>query len=464
MPPAGHDGPGTLEHGPPNGQREVPVPTIRSRRVLLGGTLRAATVVIDGERIVRVDPFEAPADFDAGDLVVMPSLVDSHVHINEPGRTDWEGFHTATRAAALGGVSTVADMPLNSIPVTTSLPALEIKRQHTAGKLWVDLALWGGVIPGNEAELGPMAKRGARGFKAFLCPSGIDEFPHVGPQELRRAMPILREVGRPLLVHAEIEGFAAVEADADPRAYRTYLHSRPPEWEDRAVALLIDLVRETGCRAHIVHLSSASALPMLRRAKAEGLPLSAETCPHYLCLRAEDAPDGATEWKCAPPIRSDANRELLWRALGEGVLDFVVTDHSPCVPALKLRKEGDYLRAWGGIASLQLGLASVATEAAARGFGPAHLSRWMTDGPAGLLGLSRRAVAPGAPADLVLWDPEAAFEVDGSVLAHRHPQTPYQGRTLRGRVLHHVHRGHFIVRDGQLTGAPSGRLLEPEET
>lgn len=441
------------------------MPTIRSRRVLLDGRLQPAAVRWGGEVVRAVLPWESDlgADgVDCGDLVVMPSLVDAHVHINEPGRTEWEGFETATRAAALGGVSVIADMPLNSVPVTTTVAALETKIVATAGKLWVDLALWGGVIPGNAGELAEMARRGARGFKAFLCPSGIDEFPQSRAEDLRVAMPILRDAGRPLLVHAEIEGLPEPGADGDRRTYAAYLHSRPKEWEERAIALIVDLVRETGCRAHIVHLSAATALPLLRRAKAEGLPISAETCPHYLCLRAEDVPTGATEWKCAPPIRDEANRQALWRGLEEGVIDFVVTDHSPCVPGLKLPEEGDFLRAWGGIASLQLGLASVATEAARRGHGPEQLSKWMTDGPAALIGLPQRSVSAGARADLIVWDPDQSFVVDGPGLAHRHPITPYHGRKLVGRVHHHILRGHFLVRDSTLQGAPTGRLILSE--
>jgi len=443
-----------------------PDQTLWSRAVLLEGQLQPARVTIAGESIGAVAPAARPADgdVDLGALVVMPGIIDTHVHVNEPGRTEWEGWQTATTAAALGGVTTLADMPLNSDPVTTTRGALAQKRAATAGKLRVDCALWGGVIPGNTAELAPMVRDGVRGFKCFLCPSGIDEFPEVGDADLRAAMPVLREAGVPLLVHAELElplreAARQQVATGDPRDYQVYLHSRPPEWEDAAVAKMIAMCEETGCAVHIVHLSSAGAIGMLRKARARGLPITAETCPHYLCLRAEDVPPGDTAWKCAPPIRGAANREALWAALDEGVIDFVVTDHSPCIPGLKLPEEGDFMRAWGGIASLQLGLASVATEARARGHSVARVSQWMSAGPARLLGLDAGRIAPGARADIVAWNPDENFVVDGARLAHRHPTTPYQGRTLRGTVQHVWLRGTPIVQDRALVGAPTGQLI-----
>ncbi len=436
--------------------------SLYSRHVLRGDGPVAGRVVVEGERIARFEPAARPAadDVDLGASWLMPGVVDTHVHINEPGRTAWEGFVTATSAAALGGVTTLADMPLNSDPVTTSLAALEAKIAAAAGKLRVDCALWGGVVPGNTAELKPMVERGIRGFKCFTCHSGIDDFPQVEEKHLLGAMPVLRDLGRPLLVHAELELPLRAAAHGDVRDYQTYLHSRPPEWEDAAVAMMIDLCRRTGCRVHIVHLSSAGALPLLKAAKAEGLPITAETCPHYLCLTAEDIPPGATEFKCAPPIREGHNRDRLWAALADGTLDFVVTDHSPCIPSLKLPETGDFMQAWGGIASLQLGLASVATEARRRGFDIARVSRWMTAGPAALLGWhDHGAISAGARADLVAWDPDAAFEVIGAKLAHRHPTTPYAGRRLNGVVQHVWLRGRPVVRDGALLGEPAGRLL-----
>ncbi len=445
------------------------VQSLWSPRVLLSGDLTPARVTLHGETIAAVQPGAAPQDTDEilEDSVLMTALVDTHVHVNEPGRTEWEGWQTATTAAALGGIATLADMPLNSDPVTTSTTALHAKLEAMAGKLRVDCALWGGVVPGNADQLAPMVRGGVRGFKCFLCPSGIDEFPEVSRPDLLTAMPILRSSGVPLLVHAELElelsaASRAIVDRGDPRDYQTYLHSRPPEWEDAAVAMMVDLCRQTGCAVHIVHLSSAGALPILRAAKKEGLPITAETCPHYLCLQAETVPDGDTTFKCAPPIRGTANQEALWAALADGTLDFVVTDHSPCIPGLKRLDTGSFMDAWGGIASLQLGLASVSTHARARGHSVAQLSRWMTDGPARLLGLPRRSITVGSPASLVAWSPDAQFIVDGGALAHRHPLTPYQGQALRGQVQHTWLRGHRIVRDGSIQPGYAGRPLLAE--
>jgi allantoinase len=434
---------------------------LTSTRVLTPEGLRPATLRLAGPRIEALEPHGHPEARDLGDHVLMQGLIDTHVHVNEPGRAAWEGWHTATTAAALGGVTTLGDMPLNSLPVTTTLDALRAKQASTEGKLHIDVALWGGVVPGNTAELAPMVQAGVRGFKCFLCPSGIDEFPEATRSDLEQAMPALRELGVPLLAHAELELPLREAANQDPRDYATYLHSRPPEWEDAAVALLIELSERTGCPVHVVHLSSAGSIDPLRAAKARGVRITAETCPHYLCLKAEDVPAGATAFKCAPPIREGANREALWKALGEGVIDFVVTDHSPCVPGLKLPEEGDFLRAWGGIASLQLGLASVATEARRRGHGLAEIAGWMTAGPARLLGWDRGALVPGTRADLVAWDPDQDWTVRASELAHRNPITPYEGRRLQGRVHDVWLRGQHIVREGRLTGPPRGEIWSP---
>jgi allantoinase len=403
----------------------------------------------------------APGALDAGNDVLMAGLVDAHVHLNEPGRTEWEGFATATRAAAAGGVTTLVDMPLNSDPVTTSVDALHRKIAACGDQLFVDVAFWGGVVPGNAPQLGAMAAAGARGFKCFLCHSGIDDFPKVTRHDLERAMPELRRAGVPLLVHAELEDeLAAVPESGDPRAYATWLHSRPKEMEDRAVALIVDLVRDTGCRAHIVHLSSAGALPILRAAHREGLPITAETCPHYLCLTAEEIADGATAFKCAPPIREDANRDALWAALADGTIRTVVTDHSPCTPGLKRLDTGDFMAAWGGIASLQLGLRAVWTEARRRGFGPEHLARWMCRAPAELAGFSHRGrLVAGARADLVRWRPEGEAEVQPAALLHRHPVTPWAGRRLTGSVESVWLGGAPIVEGGATVGSARGRPL-----
>ncbi|MES2638457.1 MAG: allantoinase AllB [Myxococcota bacterium] len=432
-----------------------------TRFALVDGAFRPAAVVLDGELITAVLP-EPPPDLppDATvetldeDLVLLPALVDTHVHVNEPGRTEWEGFETATRAAAAGGVTTLVDMPLNSDPVTTSLAALETKIAASTGKLHVDVGLWGGVVPGNTHELAPMVAAGVFGFKCFTCPSGIDDFPHVTEADMRAAMVALAPLGVPLLVHAELELEGTNPyADASPREYIRYLHGRPRAWEDAAIEMTIRLVRQTGCRAHIVHLSSASALPMIKAAKAEGLPISVETCPHYLCLAAEDVPDGDTSFKCAPPIREAANQEILWQGLREGVIDFVISDHSPCLPALKLPDEGDFLHAWGGIASLQLGLPNVWTAARRRGFALTDVIRWMSGGPAAFLGMERRIVT-GARADLVAFAPEADVTVSAAAILHRHTLTPYLGTVVSGEV-----RGTWM-RGERVTGeVPRGRLL-----
>jgi allantoinase len=351
-------------------------------------------------------------------------------------------------------------MPLNCIPVTTTGAALETKRAACAGQLAVDVGFWGGVIPGNAGELPGLARAGALGCKAFLIHSGIDEFPNATELDLRQAMPVLRALGLPLLAHAELDvGGTGGGADAagDPRSYGAYLASRPRTWEDAAIQLLIALCRETGCAVHIVHLSSASSLPALRAAKDEGLPITVETCPHYLCFDAEAIPDGATHFKCAPPIREHENREALWRALSDGTIDLVISDHSPCTPALKLPERGDFQQAWGGIASLQLGLRAVWTEARRRGHTVADIAAWMSERPARLAGLAARKgrIAPGLDADLVVWDPDEEGVVDAAELRFRHRISPYVGRALAGRVDLTVLRGQ-IVYDG-VEPAPSAR-------
>lgn len=444
---------------------------IRSRRVLLPDGLREAAVVVRGERIERVVPPEAlepglPVE-DAGDDVVLPGLVDSHVHVNEPGRTEWEGFETATRAAAAGGVTAIVDMPLNSMPVTTTARAFERKREAAEGKLHVDVGFWGGVVPGNAAELGLLGRAGALGAKAFLCHSGIDDFPMAAEADLREAMPAMERAGLPLLAHAELEvpaalaDEAAAKADGDPRRYETYLASRPKAWEDAAMALLVRLCRATRCRVHVVHLSSASAIPILRDARAEGLPITVETCPHYLCLESEEIPDGDTRFKCAPPIREHANREALWAALAEGVIDFVVSDHSPCTPELKKLERGDFMAAWGGIASLQLALPALYTEAKRRGIGLERVAQWLSHGPAAFAGIADRkgGIAPGLDADLVVWDPDAAFRVEEHALRFRNKVSPYLGRELSGRVLATWVRGRKVFDGEGFAAGAAGRML-----
>ena len=427
---------------------------IRSTRVMLPSGTAAASLRVSDGRIARITPYDDAiqpgADLhDVGAHIIMPGIVDTHVHLNDPGRADWEGFDSGTAAAAAGGVTTVIDMPLNSIPATTSVAGLEAKRSAARGKLRVDLGFWGGVVPGNLRELGPLCDAGVRGFKCFLVPSGVDEFPAVDVEDLRLALPTLAARGVPLLAHAELPaGLIPIPAGAAPADYSTWLRSRPPRAELEAIRLLIDLCREFGARVHIVHLSAAAAVPLLRDAKAAGLPITVETCPHYLTFCADEVPHGMTSFKCAPPIRDRENREALWRALDEGIIDFVATDHSPSPPSMK--PPGDFPAAWGGIASLELSLAAVWTQAVDRHVPMDRLARWLCSAPARLAGLDRDKgdVAEGKYADFVIWDPESEFVVQPERLHQRHKVTPYGGRRLRGRVLETYVRGRLVYRDG----------------
>jgi allantoinase len=442
---------------------------IRGTCMLTPNAPREAAVLVRGERIAAVvEPDEVPAGCrveDVGGRMILPGLVDAHVHINEPGRTEWEGFATATRAAAAGGVTTLVDMPLNSSPVSTTPEALSRKLAAAAGKLWVDCGFYGGIVPGNADQVGPLAVAGVLGFKAFLCHSGIDEFPNVAADDLRAAMPRIAATGRPLLVHAELVGPLAAEVEArflaNPKTYAAYLATRPREWELQAIQLLIDLCREFHCPVHIVHLSAADALPMIAEARAAGLPLTVETCPHYLSFAAEEIPDGDPRFKCAPPIRERANRERLWRLLRLGLIDTIGSDHSPAPPELKHLAAGDLRRAWGGIASLQLLLPAAWTTAPVRGVALADVIDCLSWRPARLVGLEGRkgALAPGCDADLVVFDPEAEFTVTAAELHHRHKVTPYEGRTLRGRVERTYLRGRLVYDAGRFVGAASGQTI-----
>ena len=450
-----------MNTSPKNTERSA----IRSERVLIDGAIRPACVVIENGRIDDIVEFSAldgvGFHVERIDAVLLPGLVDTHVHINEPGRTDWEGFATATRAAGAGGVTTLVDMPLNCIPVTTSLAALDTKLAAVGALLSVDVGFWGGVVPGNAGELTAMAERGMLGAKCFLCHSGIDDFPASSREDLRAAMPILRDAGVPLLVHAELEAELAPACAGDVRAYATYLASRPRSWEDAAIAQMIALCRETGASVHIVHLSSASALPLIRAAKDEGLPLSVETCPHYLCLTAEEVPEGATEWKCAPPIRERENRELLWAGLESGVIDFVTSDHSPCTPHLKKPAEGDFCGAWGGIASLQLGLPSVWAQAHARGMPLTQLVALMSERPARLAGIERTKgrIARGFDADLMAFSPDGYTTVSRESLEFRHKVSPYIGREVLGHIEKTWLRGQLVYADGVHTEGRGRAIL-----
>jgi allantoinase len=436
---------------------------LTSKQVVMPERVAPATVLFENGRIVDVcaPRTDLACVRDVGDQVISPGLVDCHVHMNEPGRTDWEGFATATQAAAAGGVTTLVDMPLNSLPVTTTREALDAKLAASVDQRWVDVGFWGGVVPGNVAELPKLAEGGALGCKAFLVHSGIDEFPNATEEDLRRAMPVLRDLGLPLLAHAELALDNVPALPGTAQSYAHYLASRPNSWEDEAIKMLVRLCRDTRCPVHIVHLSSASSLETLRRAKEEGLPITAETCPHYLCFEAETIPDGATQYKCAPPIREHDNREQLWRALLDGLIDFVITDHSPCTPQLKLPEQGDFMAAWGGIASLQLGLSAIWSEARLRGGSLLQLSRWMSAAPAVFAGLrgKKGRIQKGYDADLLLWDPDVSFAVTPECLFFRHKVSPYLGRTLHGVPSQTLLRGELVYDGGVHCGAPLGRAL-----
>ncbi|MSQ82413.1 MAG: allantoinase AllB [Myxococcales bacterium] len=445
------------------------MPTVlRSRRVVVDGQVRAADIVLADAHIVAVVDYGHGADHDItdfGDWVISPGIVDSHVHINEPGRTEWEGFRSATQAAVVGGITTVVDMPLNCIPATTTRAAAQTKLEALDRQLYVDAAFWGGVIPGNSGDLAGLREFGCKGAKCFTCPSGVDEFPHVVQRDLELAAPILRDLGMTLLVHAEaprpLELAEKAVASADPRLYATYLRSRPEQAENDAIAMVIDVARRHHLAVHIVHLSSASALPMIAAAQRQGLAVTAETCLHYLTFCAEDIPDGATCYKCAPPIRERANREALWQGLRDGVLTMVVSDHSPCTPQLKRSETGDFMGAWGGIAGLQLGLSALWTAASARGFGLVDVARWNSENTAKLAGLdhAKGTIAPQMDADFVIWDPGADIHVIGSELYHRHKLTPYDGLRLRGKVHQTWLRGTPAwTREAGFLG-PSGRFV-----
>ena len=439
---------------------------LRARQVVTPEGIRPAAVHARDGMIVAVTD-GVPRGTDVVDLddrlVLLPGLVDSHVHVNEPGRTSWEGFFTATRAAAAGGITTIVDMPLNCIPPTVDVAALQAKRDAAEGKLHVDVAVWGGAVPGNAAELAALHDAGVRGFKAFLCDSGVPEYGCVHPTDVGPLLQRIADLGSTLIVHAEdpdVCADAAASLDLrNPRSYRTWLDSRPPEAEVAAVRALVAAVRETGGRVHVLHLSAADAGEVIADARAEGLPITVETCPHYLTLHAEDIPDGATQYKCAPPIRDRANADRLWDLLADGVIDAIVGDHSPCPPEDKAPDTGDFMAAWGGIASLQIGLPLVWTAARERGHDIADVVRWMGEGPARIAGLTDRGrIAPGARADLVVVDPDAEWTIAGAALEHRHPVTPYEDRTVVGAVDTTWLAGTPIVENGRPVGPPRGRM------
>lgn len=455
MPPAGAD---SAASGPFD-------LVVRGERVLIDGEFAPAEIGVRDGVIAAVALLgaglaggaeAAPTVELADDEVLIPGLVDTHVHVNEPGRTEWEGFASATRAAAAGGVTTIVDMPLNSIPPTTSVAALDVKRAAAAGQVFVDVGFWGGVVPGNETDLEPLVAAGVFGFKCFLVHSGVDEFPAVTADELEDAMSALAGAGDALLiVHAEDAALIDAAPHPHSREYADFLASRPREAEGAAVSAVIERAQRTGARAHILHLSSADALDRIATAKQHGVRITVETCPHYLVLTADDVATGATQFKCCPPIREPGNRDALWQGLEAGIIDFIVSDHSPAPAALKFAGDGDFAEAWGGIASLQLGLPLVWTEARRRGIRLERVVEWMSDAPACRVGLTTKGrIAEGMAADFAIFAPEATFTVDAAALEHRHPVTPYDGRELTG-----------VVRGAHLAGVaidrshPRGRLL-----
>ncbi|HEY6502077.1 MAG TPA: allantoinase AllB [Streptosporangiaceae bacterium] len=446
---------------------------VKARQAVVDGVLRPAAVAVRDGRIAAVtDPDASGLDLEedavavvelAADEVLLPGLVDTHVHVNEPGRTEWEGFTSATRAAAAGGVTTIIDMPLNSVPPTCDVAALEVKRKAAGGQVHVDTGFWGGAIPGNVSDLRPLHEAGVYGFKCFLLPSGVDEFPPLDEAGLEQALREIASFGGLLIVHAE-DGHDITEVPSG-RDYQGFLRSRPPAAEQRAIDTLLDLAERTGTRVHVLHLSSAAALPALAAARQRGVRVTAETCPHYLGFAAAEIPAGATQFKCCPPIRDAANRDALWQGLRAGQIDCVVSDHSPCTADLKHLDTGDFATAWGGIASLQLGLPAVWTQARSRGVPLTDVVTWMSTRPARLAGLTGKgALAPGYDADLCVFAPGDSFVVDAAALQHRNPVSAYDGKRLTGVVRRTWLRGTPVSTGGTITGEPTGRLLTRTES
>ena len=442
---------------------------IKGNRILTPAGIRQGVVLIKDGLIADVMP-ELPEGFaakviDIQDSVLMAGVIDPHVHINEPGRTDWEGFNTATRAAITGGLTTLVDMPLNSSPVTTTAEAFDQKIAATKGQLHTNCGFWGGLVPGNTADIELLIDKGVLGFKAFLTHSGIDDFPNVREADLRKAMPIIARHGLPLLVHCELSTDEKL-ATGDPKSYQNYLSSRPRAWEDKAIALMIGLCEEYNCQTHIVHLSSANSIEPIARVKQKGLPLTVETAQHYLYFSAEGIPNSQTQFKCAPPIREKENNDQLWTALRDGIIDFVATDHSPAPPDLKQMQSGDFMKAWGGIASIQLALPVLWTAAQQRGFSIVDIARWLSEKPAQLAGLSscKGQIIKGYDADLIVWNPEKSFVVSEDILEHKHKMTPYLHEELLGAVEQTYLAGVPVFANGKVVEVNAGKIIKHRGT
>lgn len=434
---------------------------LKGNKILTPDGIRPAIVLIkDGLILDVVNDLPADAVFtDIQDKILMPGITDPHVHINEPGRTNWEGFKTATMSALAGGITTLAEMPLNASPVTTTVQAFEEKLQATTDQLYTNCGFWGGIVPGNSKEIPGLIRKGVLGFKTFLTHSGIDDFPATPASELKKVMPVLANHQLPLLVHCELttKGPAMV----DVRSYQQYLASRPRKWENEAIALMIQLCEAYKCHVHIVHLSSSDAIGQILRAKLRHLPLTVETAQHYLYFNAAEIPDGQTQFKCAPPIREKANNNLLWEALQAGVIDFVATDHSPAPPDLKQMESGDFTKAWGGIASLQLALPILWTAGRKRDITLSQIAKWLCEKPAELAGIERRKgkIKVGYDADLVVWDADQSFVVTAEGLHHKHKITPYLGETLFGVVEQTYLAGVKVFDKGIFTHSPAGKII-----
>jgi allantoinase len=452
---------------PQSSMEKQPRIALKSTRVAVPSGIEKAIVCVSDGKIRAVLPYHAEPDGyvveDIGDQVLFPGLVDMHVHINEPGRTHWEGFDTATRAAAAGGITTLIEMPLNASPVTTSANSLFVKLNSARGRIHVNCGFWGGLVPDNGSELEELLDQGAFGLKAFLTHSGIDEFPNVKATQLRLASRILKTKGKPLLVHCEIDSFHndTIRFRQNPRSYAAYVASRPDRWEVEAIEMVLKVCSEIGARTHIVHLATAQALPLIRKAKADGLPVTVETCPHYLVFESESIPDGETMYKCAPPIRDKATQDALWEALREGTLDFIASDHSPAPPESKSIETGNLSEAWGGIAGLQFSLPAIWTNAFRRGFSLHDVACWLSSKPAAFCGLGNQKgkIAEGFDADLMVWDPEKLIFPTKETVWHRHKISPYLYKSWQGEVLRTYVSGQMVYDSGRFLHLNRGEIL-----